>query len=58
MGMGRREVRFQGEKRECSLPHLLYIDDFVLCGELEEDLREIVGCFVEMCRSRGLKVNA
>ena len=51
MGMGRREMRFQGEGRECSLPRLLYIDDFVLCGELEEDLRSMVGCFVEMCRS-------
>ena len=31
---------------------LLYADDLVLCGE-EEDLR-----FAEVCRTRGLKVNA
>ena len=29
-----------------------------LCGESEEDLRVMVGWFVEVCRSRGLKVNA
>ena len=32
--------------------------NLVLCGELEEDLRAMVGRFVEMCRRRGLKVNA
>ena len=37
---------------------LLYADDLVLCGELEEDLRAMVGCFVGVCRRRGLKVNA
>ena len=30
----------------------------VLCGESEEDLRAIVGRFFEVCRRRGLKVNA
>ena len=30
----------------------------VLCGESEEELRAMVGCFVEVCRRRGLKVNA
>ena len=35
---------------------LLYADDLVLCGELEEDLRVIVGRFAEVCRSRTLKV--
>ena len=29
-----------------------------LCGELEEDLRAMVGRFFEMCRRRDLKVNA
>ena len=43
--------------RELGLPGLLYVDDLVLCGELEEDLRVMVGRFVEGCR-RGLKVNA
>ena len=28
------------------LPGLLYTDDLVLCGELEEDLRVMVGLFV------------
>ena len=36
----------------------MYADDLVLCGELEEDLRAMVGYFVEVCRRRGLKVNA
>ena len=32
--------------RELGLPGLLYIDDLVLCGESEEDLRAMVGSFV------------
>ena len=51
MGMGRSGVKFQEEGREWRLPGHLY------AGELEEDLRAIVGCFIEMCRRRGLKVN-
>ena len=43
--------------RECRLPDLLYADDLVLCGELE-DLRATVLRFVEVCRTRGLKGNA
>ena len=39
-------------------PYLLYTDDLVLCGELERDLRVMVGRFAEMCRRRGLKVSA
>ena len=35
----------------------MYADDLVLCGRLEEDLRAMVGCFAEVCRRRGLKVN-
>ena len=35
----------------------LYLDDLVLCGESEEDLRAMVLCFVEVQRRRGLKVN-
>ena len=49
MGIGRRE--------EWRLPGLLYADDLVLCGELEEVLRAMVRCFAEVCRRRGLKVN-
>ena len=40
------------------MPGLLFADDLVLCGELEEDLRVMVGQFVVVCRRRGLKVNA
>ena len=40
------------------MPGLLYADDLVLCGELEEDLRTMGGRFVEVFRRRGLKVNA
>ena len=36
----------------------MYADDLVLCSESGEDLRAIVGRFVEVCRRRGLKVNA
>ena len=36
----------------------MYADDLVLCGESEEDLRVIGEWFVEVCRRRGLKVNA
>ena len=43
MGMGRSGVRFQEEGREWRLPGLLYADDLVLCGELEMDLRVMVG---------------
>ena len=49
-GMGRR-----GESR---LPGILNANDVVLCSESKEDLREMVGRFVEVCRRRGLKVNA
>ena len=37
---------------------LLYTYDQVLCGELEEDMRVMIGCFVEVCKRRDLKVNA
>ena len=56
--MGRMGVRFMEERREWRLPCLLYTDDLVLCGESEEDLKLMVGIFVEMCSRRGLKVNA
>ena len=35
----------------------MYGDDLLVCGELEEDLRAILGRFAEVCR-RGLEVNA
>ena len=58
MGMGRRGVRFMEEGTKCRLPGFLYADDLFLCGESEEDLKAMVGRFVEVCRRRGLKVNA
>ena len=58
MKIGRRGVRFQEEGREWRLLGLLYADDLVLCGKSEEDLRAMVGHFVEMCRRRHQKVNA
>ena len=57
MGMGKRGVRLQEKGRVWRIPGLLYADDYVLCGDSEEDLRAIVGRLVEVCR-RGLKVNA
>ena len=36
----------------------MYADDLVLYSELEENLRVMVGWFVEVCRGRGLKVSA
>ena len=35
----------------------MYADDLALCGELEEDLRGMVGQFAEVYRRSGLKVN-
>ena len=58
MGMGRRGVRFEEERREWRLPDLLYADNLVLCGESEEELKTIVGRFIEVYRRRSLKVNA
>ena len=43
---------------ECRLPGFLYADDFVLCGESQEDLGTMVGRFTYVCKRRGLKVNA
>ena len=56
MGKGRRGVRFLEEGREWRLSGLLYADDFVMCGESDEDLRVRVERFDEVCRRRGLKV--
>ena len=37
---------------------LFYADDLVLYGQLKEDLRAMVGRFVEVCRRIGLIANA
>ena len=57
MGLGRMGVRFLEDGREWRLSGLLYADDLVLCGDSKEDL-VMVGCFVEVCRRRGLKGDA
>ena len=46
------------DRRKWRLPGLLYKDDLVLYGELEEDLSVMVGWFTEVCRRRVLMVNA
>ena len=56
--MERMEVRFLKEGREWRFPGLLYADDLVLCGESSEELKLMVGRFFQVCRRRGLKVNA
>ena len=58
MRMGRKGVRFQEEGREWILSGLLYADDLFLYSESEEDLKVMVGRFVDVCRKRDLKVNA
>ena len=58
MGMRKRGVRFQEEGREGRLIGLLHAEDLVMCGESEEDLMAIMERFIEVCRRRGLKVNA
>ena len=45
-------VRFM-ERREWRLPGLLYADNLVLCDESEEDLKAMVGQFVEVYRRKG-----
>ena len=37
---------FLEEVREWGLPDLLYADELVLCGKLEEDLKVMVGPFI------------
>ena len=55
MGMRRRGVKFlEGG----GLSDLLYADDLVLCSGSEKDPRPMVRRLTEVCRRRGLKVNA
>ena len=53
MGMGRRGVSFKEDRKEWRLPGLLHADDLILCGELDEDLRVMVGWFAEVCSVEG-----
>ena len=50
-------ARFQEKRREKRVPGLLHADYLVLCSESEDDLKAMLGHFVEMCRRRGQKVN-
>ena len=52
-GNRRKGVRFQEDGKEWRLLGLLYADDLFFVGSL----RAIVGCFIEVCRRKGLKVN-
>ena len=54
----RRGVRFQEEEGNWRLTGLLNTDDLGLRGESVGNLRAIVGQFVEVCKRRGLKLNA
>ena len=36
----------------------MYANDFVLCGMSEEELRAMVGRFIEVCGRKNLKFNA
>ena len=56
-GMGKMRVRFSDEGKKWRLTNLLNADDLVLCGDSEEDLRMMMGRFVEVHKRRGLKVN-
>ena len=58
MGMEKRGYSFLENGSEWRLSGLLYADDLVLCVEPEEDLRAMVGRFAEVCKRRGLKINA
>ena len=58
MGIRRIGVSVMEEVRECRPPGLLYVDDLVLWGESEEDLKPMVGRLGKVRRRRGLKVNA
>ena len=33
-------------------------DDWVICGEFVDDMRGMVGCFIEMYMRRDLRINA
>ena len=57
-GNGEGGSKVSGGGKTVEIGCLLFADDLVLYGESEEDLRAVVGCFIEMYRRRGLKVIA
>ena len=46
---GKDGVTFLEEGGDWRLPDMLYVDDLVLCGELEEDLRTMMRFFFFRC---------
>ena len=55
-----KEVKMRmGRREECGdcLASCMQMT-WVLCSKSEEDLNVMAGCFVEVCRRKGLKVNA
>ena len=52
------EEDFFGGGRGWRLPGILYADDLVLYGELDEDLKVMVGRFVEVFKRRNLELSA
>ena len=58
MGTRRIGMRFLEQGREGILLVVLYAGYMILCDESEEDLRAMLGRFLEVCRRICLKVNA
>ena len=56
MGIRRMGVKFVEESKEWRFPDLLYAEYLALCSEPKEDLKVMVGRFVEVYMTRGLKV--
>ena len=56
MEMERMGNKFPEEGREWRIPGLLYTNNLGFCSRSEEDLKVMMGRFVEVCRS-GLKIN-
>ena len=51
MRMGRTRVRLSEEGREWRVTGFLYADDLALYGQLEQDLRVVIRCFIEECKN-------
>ena len=51
-------MRFLKKRREWRLPGFLNGDALVFCGESKEDMKVMVGHFVEACGRRVPKINA
>ena len=51
-------MRFSEGMGEGRLTGLFYTNDLVLCGESEEDLKGMIGRFIEEYKTKGVKLNA